>query len=92
MKKIALSFASSEGWMPRPPIANQRRALLTGGLKSTATSAEVDDAEARPDEDRLAIEPVVDPHHDAEERHAERRPHHLLGQEEVGLLIPLRRP
>ena len=39
MKKIAVSFASSDGWMPRPPSENQRRALLTAGLKSTATSS-----------------------------------------------------
>ena len=39
MKKMAASFASSDGWMPMPPTPNQRRALLTGALKSTATSA-----------------------------------------------------
>ena len=41
MKKIAASFASSDGWTPMPAIPNQRRALLTGGLNSTATSARV---------------------------------------------------
>ena len=39
MKKIAASFASSDGCTPMPPTPNQRRAPLTGGLKSTATSA-----------------------------------------------------
>ena len=42
---MALSFASSDGWMPSPPIANQRRALLTGGLNST--SDERDEHEGR---------------------------------------------
>ena len=36
MKKIAASLASSDGWTPRPPMLNQRRALFTGGLKSTS--------------------------------------------------------
>ncbi len=39
MNTIVLNFASSAGWMPRPPIENQRRALFTAGAKSTATRA-----------------------------------------------------
>ena len=39
MKTIALSFASSDGWIPRPPIENHRRAPLTGGQNRTATRA-----------------------------------------------------
>ena len=38
MKKITASFASSDGWTPKPPMPNQRRVPLTGALKSTATS------------------------------------------------------
>ena len=36
MKKIALSFASSEGCTPMPPRPNHRLAPFTGGLKRTA--------------------------------------------------------
>ena len=89
MNTIALSFASSEGWMPRPPIENQRRALFTAGAEEHRDEGETDDAEARPDEDRLAIPAVVDPHHHAEDRDAEHRPHQLLGEEEIGLAVPL---
>ena len=39
MKMIAASFANSDGWTPMPAIPNQRRALLTGALNSTTTSA-----------------------------------------------------
>ena len=38
VKKTHAIFASSDGWMPRPPTPNQRRVPLTGALKSTATS------------------------------------------------------
>ncbi len=31
-------LASSDGWMPRPPMPNQRRVPLIGALNSTATS------------------------------------------------------
>ena len=55
MKKIAASFASSDGCTPMPAMPNQRRALLTGALKSTATRRQRDDAQARPDEHRLAV-------------------------------------
>ena len=48
MKKITLSLASSDGWTPSPPMPNQRRALLWGGLNSTAMSASV--TKARPDQ------------------------------------------
>ncbi len=41
MKKIAASFASSDGCTPMPATPNQRRALFTGALKSTITSATV---------------------------------------------------
>ena len=37
MKTTATSFASSDGCTPRPPMANHRRALFTGGLNRTAT-------------------------------------------------------
>src|SRR2546427_792626 len=36
MKKIALSFASSDGCTPMPPRPNHRLAPFTGGLKRTA--------------------------------------------------------
>ena len=39
VKKIAASFASSDGWIPRPPTANHRRVPLIGLLNSTAISA-----------------------------------------------------
>ena len=41
MKKMALSFASSDGCTPNPPMPNHRRLPLIGGLNSTATSANV---------------------------------------------------
>ncbi len=45
----------------------------------------------RPDEGRLPVGAVVNPHHDAEHRHPERGPHRLLGQEEVWAAGPLHR-
>ena len=39
MKKMAVSFASSDGCMPMPPTPSHRRAPLTGARKYTATSA-----------------------------------------------------
>ena len=39
MKKIALSFASSDGCTPNPPRPNQRRLPLMGVLNRTPTSA-----------------------------------------------------
>ena len=47
MKKIAASFASSEGWMPRPPMLNQRRALFTGGLNMHRDQPERDHRRGR---------------------------------------------
>ena len=41
MKKIAASFANSDGCTPIPAIPNHRLALLTGELKSTATVLEM---------------------------------------------------
>ena len=41
MKKIALSLASSDGWMPMPPNPNHRLLPLMGRLNSTPTSARV---------------------------------------------------
>ena len=41
MKKIVASFASSEGWTPMLPMPNQRRALFTAGMNSTAISAAI---------------------------------------------------
>ena len=37
MKKMAQSFASSDGWMPMPATLKQRFAWLTGALNSTPT-------------------------------------------------------
>ena len=81
---MAASFASSDGWMPMPAIPNHRRALLTGGLKSTATSAHGDHPYAAPDKDRLPVRPVVDAHDDTQDGQAERRPHALFDQEQIG--------
>ena len=39
VNSTAAIFAISDGWMPRPPKLNQRRAPLTGALKSTRTSS-----------------------------------------------------
>ena len=39
MKKIALSFASSDGCTPNPPRPNQRRLPLIGVLNRTTTRA-----------------------------------------------------
>ena len=39
IKKMALSFASSDGCTPKPATPNQRRLPLIGALNSTATSA-----------------------------------------------------
>ena len=39
VKKMTASLASSDGWMPNPPIPNQRRVPLIGLLNRTATSA-----------------------------------------------------
>ncbi len=89
MKTIALSFASSDGWMPRPPIENQRRAPDTLRGEQDRDQGQADDAEARPDEHRLAVVAVVDPHDHPEEGDAEDRPHQLLDQEEIGLAVPL---
>ena len=38
MNTIAASFASSDGWMPKPPMPNQRRVPLIGRENSTAIS------------------------------------------------------
>ncbi len=35
---IAASFASSDGWMPNPPMPNHRLVPLIGRENSTATS------------------------------------------------------
>ena len=85
MKKIAASFASSDGCTPMPPTPNHRRAPFTGGAEEHGHQRETDDGEAGPDEHRLAVVPVVDPHHDRHHRQAEHRPHRLLGQERVRL-------
>ena len=42
----ATSFASSDGWMPRPPMPNQRRVPLTGALNITPMSISVTSATA----------------------------------------------
>ena len=39
VKSTAAIFAISDGWMPRPPTLNHRRAPLIGALKSTRTSS-----------------------------------------------------
>ena len=39
VKRMAAILAISDGWMPRPPMLNQRRAPLIGALKSTRTSS-----------------------------------------------------
>ncbi len=38
VKNTHAIFASSDGWMPRPPTPNHRRVPFTGALNSTATS------------------------------------------------------
>ena len=38
-KSTTASLASSDGWMPKPASANQRRVPLTGREKSTAASS-----------------------------------------------------
>ena len=39
VKMIAVSLASSDGWMPKPPMPNQRRVPLIGALNSTAINS-----------------------------------------------------
>ncbi len=41
VKNTQAIFASSDGWMPRPPRPNHRRVPLIGALNSTATSISV---------------------------------------------------
>ena len=91
MNRIAASLASSDGWMPKPPMPNQRRVPLIGRANSTATSISADHAEQRPDQLVVAVGAVVDAHHDRQHRDAERRPHHLLGHEQIRLLEALQR-
>ena len=38
MNNTAATLASSDGWMPNPPMPNHRRDPLIGRAKSTATS------------------------------------------------------
>jgi hypothetical protein len=38
VKKMHATLASSEGWIPRPPMPNQRRVPLIGLLNMTPTS------------------------------------------------------
>ncbi len=39
VKKMTASLATSDGWMPKPAMPNQRRVPLMGALNRTATSA-----------------------------------------------------
>ena len=90
MKKIAASFASSDGCMPKPPTPNQRRVPLIGGPNSTATSVRP----TTPNSAQMsvvAVGAVVDAHHDDSTSEAERRPRHLLEEEEIRLLEALQR-
>ena len=50
VKKMAASFASSDGWMPKPPTPNQRRVPLTGAAEEHRDQRSADDAEQRPDQ------------------------------------------
>jgi hypothetical protein len=50
-----------------------------------------DEAETRPDERRLAIEPVVDAHHDVQHRDAEQRPHALLDEKKRSAAVAVLR-
>ena len=74
MKKIALSFASSDGCTPNPPTPNQRRLPLMGVLNRTRDQRKHDEPERHPDERRLPVVPVVEAHGDAHGRQARARP------------------
>ena len=50
VKNTHASLANSDGWNPSPPKPSQRRAPLTGALKSTATSGEPTSGKQRPDQ------------------------------------------
>jgi hypothetical protein len=91
MKKMAVSFASSDGCMPMPPTPSHRRAPLIGARKVHGHERERHEAESRPDERRLFVDPVVHPHHDVEHRDAEQRPHALREQESRRAAVALER-
>ncbi len=61
---------------------------VDGGREQDRDEGQAHDAEARPDEHRLAVVAVVDPHDHAEQGDTEDRPHQLFDQEEVGLTVP----
>ena len=91
MKMISTIFASSDGWMPRPPMFSQRVAPLIGRPKSTATSKTATIAESCPDDDRLPIVAVVDPHHELDEAQPEQRKRRLLEEKQVRVVVAVHR-
>ena len=89
---IAASLASSDGWMPKPPMPNQRRVPLIGLAEQHARSSMQPTTPSRTQISAIvAIGAVVDAHHDRQHRHAHRGPHQLAGDEEIGLLKALQR-
>ncbi len=59
--------------------------------KEDSDQRERHDAKPRPDDDRLPVRAVVDPHHDRHQRQADEHPRRLLEEEAVWGLPPLGR-
>ena len=86
------SLASSDGWTPMPPMPIQRRLpLITGAKNSTNSKREREPRDRGPDDERLLIVAIVDPHRHAHQQKADEHPRHLLEQETGHVPVLLQR-
>ena len=70
------------GWLDaEKPETEPAAGVVDGRTEQHQHQRHPDDAEARPDEDRLTVGPVVDSHYDRENRQPEHGPQALLDQE-----------
>jgi hypothetical protein len=72
-----------------PPDGEPSVGVVHGRAEQHGNQTHRHQAEAAPDEDRLAVVPVVHPHDDGQQCHAERRRQHVLREKEVGLLVAI---
>ena len=84
------SPARTAGCRSRPMPEPAPRAV-DGAREQHRDEQQRDAAEQRPHQRFVAIGAVVDAHHDRQHRDAEQRPHHLLGDEQIRLLVALER-
>jgi hypothetical protein len=75
----------------KPADAEPAASAVVGGAEQHGDERQCHEGETGPDECRGAVMTVVNPHHNAEKGDPQRRPHQLLGQEAIRLLVAFER-